>query len=185
MYCFVFGRKNKTAEEVSNNLEMTWLSRYPWPQIIQMDRGTEFTADFFKEMVKKDYGIRCKFITTRNPAANSIIERVHQVLGNLVRTFELQTNYLDEDEPWAGLLAAAAFAIRSTYHTMLKSTPGQLVYGRDMLLNMKHVANWDAITNPKRKMILKNNRRENAKRIPHTIESVVFSVGVQTRLLLK
>ena len=77
---------------------------------------------------------------------------------------------MDEDEPWAGLLAAAAFAIRSTYHTTLKSTPGQLVYGRDMLLNMKHVANWDAITNAKRKMILKNNRRENAKRIPHKYE---------------
>ena len=28
--------KNKTAEEVSSNLEMTWLSRYPWPQVIQM-----------------------------------------------------------------------------------------------------------------------------------------------------
>ena len=41
------------------------------------------------------------------------------------------------------------------------------MYGRDMLLNMKHVANWDAITNAKRKMIIKNNKRENAKRIPH------------------
>ena len=75
---------------------------------------------------------------------------------------------MDEDDPWAGLLAAAAFAIRSTYHTTLKATPGQLVYGRDMVLNMKHVANWDAITQAKRKMILKNNKRENSKRIPHT-----------------
>ena len=73
-----------------------------------------------------DYGIKCKFITNRNAQANSIIERVHQVLGNLMRTFELETNYLDEDNPWAGLLSAVAFAIRSTYHTTLKATPGQL-----------------------------------------------------------
>ena len=160
--------QNKTAEEVSMQLEMCWLTRYPWPQVVTIDRGKEFIATFFKDMMKKDYGIKCKYITTRNAQANSIIERVHQVLGNLMRTFELEKNYLDEDDPWAGLLAAAAFAIRSTYHTTLKATPGQLVYGRDMVLNMKHVANWDAITQAKRKMILKNNKRENSKRIPHT-----------------
>eukprot|EP00957_Ditylum_brightwellii_P108798 8299385-Ditylum_brightwellii.AAC.1 len=38
-----------------------------------------------------------------------------------------------EDDPWGEVLASIAWAIRITYHTMLGATPGQLVYGHDML----------------------------------------------------
>ena len=92
-------------------------------------------------MCKKDYGIKCKVITTRNPQANAIIEHVHQVLGNLVRTFELEDNYMDEDDPCAGILTTAAFALCSIVHTTLKATPGQLVFRQDMMMNVKHKAN--------------------------------------------
>ena len=80
-------------------------------------------------MVKEDYGIKVKAASVRNPQANAIIERIHQTIGNIVRTFELQDNYLDEDDPFAGVLSAAAFAVRATYHTTLQKTPGQLVFG--------------------------------------------------------
>ena len=96
-------------------------------------------------MVTHDYGIKKKMITVRNPQANAIVERIHQVIANMVRTFELETNYLDKEDPWKGLLAATAFAVRSTYHTTLKKTPGQLVFGRDMIFNIQHVANWEFI----------------------------------------
>ena len=66
-------------------------------------------------MIRNDYGIKAKPITVRNPQANAIVERIHQVLGNMIRSFELQTNYLDETDPWKGILTASAFAIRHTY----------------------------------------------------------------------
>ena len=63
-------------------------------------------------MVKTDYGIKCKPITVRNPQANAIMERVHQVIiGNMIRTYELEDNYLDENDPWGGILSATAFAV--------------------------------------------------------------------------
>ena len=37
-------------------------------------------------------------------------------------------------------LGSVAWAICSTHHTTLQATPGQLVFGRDMLLNLKFVA---------------------------------------------
>ena len=46
-------------------------------------------------MIKEDYGIKAKPITVRNPQANAIVERIHQVIGNII-TFELEDNYLDE-----------------------------------------------------------------------------------------
>ena len=94
------------------------------------------------------------------------------MIGNIIRTFELQDNYLDEKNPWKGILSATAFAVRSTFHTTLQSTPGQLVFGRDMILNIKHTANWEYIKQRKQQIINKNNQRENAKRKEH-----VYRVG--------
>jgi len=72
---------------------------------------------------------------------------------------------IDHRDPWTGVLNAAAFAIRSTYHTTLQATPGQLVFGRDMIFNIQHEANWKAIMDRKQQRIDKNNRDENSKRI--------------------
>ena len=121
-------------------------------------------------MIQGDYGITAKPITIQNLQANAIVERVHQVIGKMIRTFELQNNYLDKDDPWKGVLSAVAFAIRSTYHTTLQKTPGQLVFGRDMILNVQHTANWEYIRSRKQKIIDKNNQLENAKRIKHTYQ---------------
>ena len=158
---------DKRAITVANIAEQEWFSRYPWPQLVTYDRGSEFIGHEFQKMLD-DYGVKKKPITTRNPQANAIVERVHQVIGNIVRTFELQENYLDEDDPWAGILAATAFAIRSTYHTTLQKSPGQLVFGRDMIFNIQHTANWEYIRARKQRLIKKNNKNENKSRIPHT-----------------
>ena len=92
---------DKEAVTVANKVETTWLTRYPWPTMITYDQGTEFMAEF-ATMVKNDYGITCKGITKRNPQANAIIERIHQTIGNIIRTFAVQDNYLDKDDPWEG-----------------------------------------------------------------------------------
>ena len=90
------------------------------------------------------------------------------MLRNLIRSFELQDNpYLDTDDPWSGILAAAAFAMRSTYHTTLHAMPGQLVFGRDMILNMQYLADWTAIKARKQQLICKNNIIKNSKCIPY------------------
>ena len=169
---------DKKSVTVANIVEQEWLSRYPWPTQITFDRGSEFIGQDFQKMIKDDYGVKAKPITVRNPQANAIVERVHQVIGNIIRTFELESNYLDDDNPWKGILSATAFAVRSTFHTTLQNTPGQLVFGRDMILNIKHEANWEFIRDRKQKIIEKNNKAENAKRIPHK-----YTVG--DKVLLK
>jgi hypothetical protein len=78
----------------------------------------------FRRMIKENYGIKAKPITVKDPQANAIVGRVHQVIGNVIRTFELENNYLDEDDPWKGILSATAFTIWSTYHTTLQSPQG-------------------------------------------------------------
>ena len=129
---------DRKAITIADIVECHWLSRYPWPTEIVFDRESEFIGHEFKRMVQKDYGIMTRPITTRNPQANVILECIHQVIGNMIKTFELEDRYLDSSDPWAGMLSATAFAVQSTYHTTL---PGQQVFGRDMIFNIEHVVN--------------------------------------------
>ena len=46
----------KRADYIVNYLEFHWLTRYPWPTKIVMDRGKEFAAEV-KAAIKDEYGI--------------------------------------------------------------------------------------------------------------------------------
>ena len=157
----------KSADEVANVLEMAWFSRYPWPAEVIMDRGREFRAEVEK-LLKDEYGIRRKLISTRNPQANSMVERAHQTIHNLLATQGIKSR---EDLPngtWDGILSAVRFTMRATIHTTTRATPAQLVFGRDAIHNTRFEANWQFIKERRRNVIQQNNDRENAKRTPHT-----------------
>jgi hypothetical protein len=142
-----------------------WFSRYPRPSEIGFDNGSEYKK-VFKEMVN-NYGLKRKASLSWNPQSNGIVERIHQVLADGLRTFELEKQELDDIDPWSPFLAACAFAIRSTYHTTLHASPAQLVFGRDMLLPINFNANWARIRANRQRMINQSNLRENRKRLIH------------------
>ena len=134
-----------------------WLNRCPWLTQIILFRGREFLAEF-SDMVRKDYGIKKKPITTRNPQANGIIERIHQTIGHMICTFCFRKMILDKDGPLSGILGAFIFATRTTAHITNKATPTQLVFGCDVILNVKDESDWAYIKERKDKISLKNNR---------------------------
>ena len=99
-------------------------------------------------------------ITTRNPQANLMVERVHQMIGNMIYTFKY--NEVDPDDPWSGILGAVAFAVCAMVHTTSKAMPSQLVFSRDAVLLIMHIANWLYIEKHKKYLITKNNECKNA-----------------------
>ena len=48
-------------------------------------------------------------------------------------TYDIKENYVDKDNPWSGILAAAAFVIFSTLNRLKGYSLGQLLFGRDMI----------------------------------------------------
>jgi hypothetical protein len=58
---------------------------------------------------------------------------------------------LDEKYPWGPFLSSAAYVICSTFHTTLKATPVQLVFGRDMVLPITFMADWGGLSNNAKK----------------------------------
>ena len=108
---------NKKAKTIAKLVETTCLVRYPWPVEITYDWGGEFLGHECKSsLTEQEYGIKKKPDSSGNPQANVTMEQVHQVLGNIVRTYNLQETYVDDAEPCMGILATEDFSVRSTYH---------------------------------------------------------------------
>ena len=63
--------------------------------------------------------------------SNAIVERVHQDIGNLVQTFNIQQTYIDKNYPWKVILAAEAFVICSKTKQQKVYIPGQILIGLD------------------------------------------------------
>ena len=109
--------ENKVTKAV-NLVDTTWLSRYHWPSEITYDCRRESLGHEFKNIwIEYKYGILTKPEIVVNPQVNSIIERIHWVLHNLVSTFELDKSYVYGDDTWKGIVVIEAFSVRSTFHT--------------------------------------------------------------------
>ena len=148
---------------MSHLLDSTWLCRYPHPRTIVFDNGSEFKGDLL--VILKDYGIKARPTTVKKPQANSILERVHQVLGDMLRTKNLVELDFSLEDTWPNILASVAYAIRSTAHTTLGATPAQLVFRRDMVMPLQYIAQWDLIKKSKQEKINYSNTRENSTRV--------------------
>ena len=81
----IYRQKDKTSAESSRLFHNNWLSRYPRPEKCVHDRGPEFVGHDF-QFPLMDAGIRPALSSARNPMSNGVIERVHQTIGQLLRT---------------------------------------------------------------------------------------------------
>ena len=95
------------------------------------------------------------------------MERVHQVLGQMLRTAELDMADSVTSDDVDAFLDNAAWAIRSTYHTVLKASPGAAIFGRDMLFNIPFVTDWCKIGEQRQSLTNRGNQQENAKQIDY------------------
>ena len=126
------------------------------------DNGSEFKL-YFQHLLK-EYGVEKKPTTIKNPQANGILERAHQTFGNMLRTAELDMADSVEPGDVEDFIDNAAWAIRSTHHTVLKSSPGAAIFGRDMMFNIPHMADWTEIGKYRQAQVKRNTDRENAQR---------------------
>ena len=78
-----------------------------------------------------------------NPTSNVILERIHMVLGNIVWLYKIHMNYINEDEPWIGILGETAFETISIQIIIKVYTTGQLVFIYYMIIPTKKIADRD------------------------------------------
>ncbi len=118
---------DKTSERIAKLVNKTWLCRYPRCCHLIYDIGSEFKLHF--EYLCESYGIKRKPNTVKNPRANGILERVHQVLGQMLCTADLDMANSVTPNDVDVFLDNTAWAIRSTNHRVLKASPGAANFG--------------------------------------------------------
>ncbi|KAG7345677.1 integrase core domain containing protein [Nitzschia inconspicua] len=82
---------NGTAIEAADVVEDTWIARYPHPVRCITDNGPEFGQEF-RDRLEKNLGIKVRSSTARNPQGNSIVERIHQSVGLILRVITPEEN---------------------------------------------------------------------------------------------
>ena len=103
----------------------------------------------------------------KKPQKNDTLERIHQVVGSMVKTKDLANVTFDLIYPWSEILTSIAYAVQWSHHRMIQATPEQLVFGSDMLLDINFQPNYKEMCLRKKKLINYNNKRENAKRVQY------------------
>ncbi len=103
----------------------------------------------------------------KNPQANGILECMHQVLGQMLCTADIDMANSVTPSDANEFFDNAAQAICSTYHTVLKASPGAAFFGCDMLLDIPFVADWHKIGEQRQSLTNHGNQHENAKCIDY------------------
>ena len=141
---------SENSLEVSKIVDLQWFCRYPRPQRVIYDQGSEFKKEFIELL--DSYGIEKKPITTKNPQSNAINERIHFSINNMIRIMQSEvTDY----ESWNSLLQSNAFVLRSTFQQNLEASPMEILFNRNTFININHITNWQQLYKNKLKILKK------------------------------
>jgi transposase InsO family protein len=157
---------NKSAAHVAMHFENTWLSRYPKPQNVIHDQGGEFVGQDFQHRLEVHH-IKSRPITAKNPQANSVCERMHQAIGNTLRvlsTLDPPRGVANAKQLIETAIADTVYATRCTYNSALKTTPGGLAFGRDMVLNVPLITDLQQLQKRRQELIDRRLLAANARR---------------------
>ncbi len=66
--------------------------------------------------------------SVKNPQVNAILEFIHAILGNMLRTSKLDMAKMVKPSDIDVFLSDATWAVHSTYHSVLKASPGAAIF---------------------------------------------------------
>jgi hypothetical protein len=93
---------NKSATSIQDLFHSTWLARYLEPQFIVFynGNGREFKHEFNQCVYKTIMALKSNQLqfTTNISQANAIIEQVHKVVNDMLRSFDLENNHTNLEE---------------------------------------------------------------------------------------
>ncbi len=163
---------DKASERIARLVNKMWLSRYPRCCYIIYNNVSEFKLNF--EYLCETYGIKHKPTTIKNPQANATLEHLYQVLGQMLRISKLNMAKTITPDDVNVFLDNAAWAICSTYHTVLKASPGAAIFGRDMLFDIPFIADWNKIGDYRQRQADLDTAHINSKRVMITKLAIRF-----------
>jgi hypothetical protein len=94
------------------------------PKTIVSDRDPKFTSKFWKGLFN-GFGTNLNFSTTYHPESDGQIERVNQVIEDMLRMY-----VMDKPSKWEDYLHLVEFYYNNGYQASLNMSPFEALYGR-------------------------------------------------------
>ena len=94
------------------------------PQVISSDRGSIFTSKFW-DSFQKAMGTNIRFSTAFHPQTSGQVERVNQILEDMLRTCVISFGM-----KWEDCLPYAEFSYNNSFQASSGKAPFEILYGR-------------------------------------------------------
>eukprot|EP00804_Cyclotella_cryptica_P000594 CCRYP_009980-RA/>CCRYP_009980-RA protein AED:0.70 eAED:0.70 QI:0/-1/0/1/-1/1/1/0/176 len=121
----------------------------------------EVNSNFTSRPLCDSYGLKHEPASVKNPQANAILKQVDQAIMMMLRTADLELVDMVNESDIADFLTSVTWAVCSTYHTVLKTSPVASIFGQEMLFDVPFIADWSKIGEQRQKQTDKNTGQEN------------------------
>ena len=150
---------SQKSVDIAQEVNEWWFCRYPRPRVLLSDQGPNLKGKPFAELLNS-YGVQHHFTTTYMATANSIVERLHGTINQIIRCLGVNS--------WLDNIQTIAFSLRASVHQSTKMAPSDIVFGMDLLLPALN-SNKDLLPKyvPKPTQVEKDLERKNRNRIAH------------------
>ena len=118
--------KNHTASTVSRCLYESVVAYFGAPRSILSDHGTEFTGMIWESLAQL-LGAKIKLTSPYYPQGNSVIERSHRTLNNMLRTMLLER----KSEDWSTLLPSVMLYMNSMSQEKTGVSACEVLFGHN------------------------------------------------------
>ena len=122
---------DKSSAHVAQQFSNCWLSIYIWPTRVVHGNGGEFIGWEFQSLFRQ-LGIESVPTTTvKNPQSNTIIKRLHQTMGDILRVIlriKPPTGENDANQIVDNALATYVHSSRCAVNHTIQTSPGALVF---------------------------------------------------------
>ena len=114
-----------TANNVTKSL-VKFFTTVGLPKTVQSDQGSNFMSKVFKQVLQQ-LGIEHVTSSAYHPESQGALERFHQTLKNMLKTYCLET-----EKDWDDGVPLLLFAVRESVQESLGFSPFELVYGHEV-----------------------------------------------------
>jgi len=122
-YAEVIAIPDKKAETVANEIFINWICRFGTPIQIHSDGGKEFVNKLSKEMFDL-LDIKHTKTSPAHPQCNAQVEVFNKTVAKYLSSFVDETTF-----DWEQYLPALRFSYNTSYHSTIRTTPYELLFG--------------------------------------------------------
>ena len=124
-YLIAIPVRNHRASTVSRCLYESVVAYFGTPRSILSDQGTEFTSVVWESLTQM-LGAKIKLTAPYYPQGNSVIERSHRTLNNMLRTMLLEKKRRE----WSSLIPSIMLYMNSMVQERTGVSAGEILFGR-------------------------------------------------------